>query len=264
MNRILSLLLLLAAMPLLVNAQTNWKIKRIGAAFGKDQDMLHAMSYRYFLKTTADETQYDYSGMQLTEDYVYSMLCENPHLRAGITLQNAALPRVEWSFNGVYMENRVDEVAYSTPGGDWGHSGFQHLSFQQITNELALESVLSYRLQSGGWFLTGSLGGNMGYIFGGNMSINGSNINVNNNQIGFRDPSDSSPSSGQYIYEDVAIRDGASVRAFAQLSGGFMLFKRIELGLDIRYGTGLRMIISAPTIGTELHSFGFRAGWVLR
>ena len=244
---------------------SQWRVSGVQSSFGQDQDMLHAMDHEYFLQTTKSATEYDYTALELGKSYIYSMLCENPHLRLGINLQHKVIPQLELSMNMVGIFNRIDEVVYGSPGLDWGDEGFQQLRLSQYTNEVALEPTTSYRLQKGTFSLIGGLGGNVGYVFGGSLNIAGSNLDVTDKKVTFRDeiePSDFN--EGQYVSEYRSTRNGFSTRIFASLGGSFTVLKRVEVGANYRYGFGKRFINGADAINTELHSFGLFAAWKFR
>jgi len=48
-----------------------------------------------------------------------------------------------------------------------------------------------------------------------------------------------------------------------QAGTGFVLFKRLELGIDYRGGFGYKAIFNGPIKGTKLHSIGATAKWIL-
>ena len=233
---------------------------------GQDQDLLSTMSPDYFLQTTRSQSQYDYSSLeQLDKQYVYSMVCENPHLRLGVNMQHRRLPQLELSLNMLGIFNRIDEVAFATPDKYWGDEDFQYLSMSVYTNEIGIEPALSDRLQGGAFALIGSVGANAAYIFDGTLDIYGHNLNIAENRLAFRD--DGTPNGSQvepYIDEYLTMRNGFSTRAFASLGGSITFLKRLELGAQLTYGLGKRFINLADPVNTELRSFSFRAAWVLR
>lgn len=262
---------LLFTASVFAQAQTStasWKLKRIGVFLGQDQDMLSTMNHGYFLSSLRNEPGFDFSNINATEAHTYSMLCENPHLRLNMVFQNQKHPNLELGASVVGIFDRIDEIHYATPNTAWGDPDRQQLRFTQYGNEIALESTLGYRLQAGPFALTGIVGANGGYHFGNYLDIQGQNITICDNTIGFRDNSDGVASEPcetiEHLYESGTQRNGFSVRAFAELNASFVILRRVEIGGMFRRGLGVRTINGGKATGTNLHSGGLYMRWTLR
>lgn len=244
----------------------NWKLKRIGVAIGQDQDMLTDMSHDYFLDNLRDATNYDFSNINATERHTYSMLCENPHLRLNMSFQNQKHPEIEFGMNIVGIFNRIDEVVYTTPGSSPWSYGSESLRFTQYGNEIAIEPTLSYRRQRGAFALTGTIGTNAGYTFGNTLDIDGYNLTICDNAVTFRtdDGAHDNCETIEYLNEYEYQRNGVALRTFAQLDASFEIAKRLEMGMTVRRGLGVRINPDAPNTTTNLHSAGVFMRWVLR
>ena len=246
----------------------NWQIKRIGVSFVFDQDMLKGMYHTYFLSTIRGNTDYNYSNLNLTEEYIGSMACENPHIRLNMTLLPPAMKNTELNLALVGIFNRIDYVSYSTPGARWGDPDYQSMTFDAITNEIDLEATMVKRLPIGRAinFYAGA-GTNLGVSFGGNLSVHGNNITMeNDNVIGLRNDVDPSEDyfDMEYFSEYYDTKSAFSQRVFGQIGLGFTILRRFELNLDYRHGLGYRAIAGAPIKATELRSVGVGMRWVLR
>lgn len=243
----------------------NWKLKRVGAFFGQDQDMLTTMNSDYFLASLRDAPDRNFSNLNATERHTYSMLCENPHLRLTAMFQNQRYPNIEAGLSLVGIFNRIDEIEYATPGLSYGDPDRQSLRFTQYGNEVAIEPTLGYRLQNGAWALSGVLGVNAGYHFANDLSIYGQNITICGDDVTFRDGMDDTNCETLDYYSEYGVQsNGASLRAFAEINGSFTILRRLEMGVMLRRGAGVRLTNNAPAVGTNLHSGGFFMRWVLR
>lgn len=262
-------LLFLSVFIFSVQAQSfigkQWNLKRVGVHMGQDQDMLSVMDYGYFLGSLRNEPGFDFSDIGATEQHTYSMLCENPHLRLNASFQHATYRDLELGLSLVGIFNRIDEVVYATPGTNYWDDDRQQLSFTQYGHEIAIEPTLSYRRQRGAWALTGVLGTNLGYHFGNWLNIEGRNITICENTVGFREGIDEPDCETiDYLYESGAQRNGFSGRVFAEIQGSFTIARRFEMGMMLRRGIGFRTVNQAPTVGTNLHSGGVFMRWTLR
>lgn len=244
----------------------NWKLKRVGAFMGQDQDMLNTMNHDYFLSSLRNTTDFNFSDINATERHAYSMLCENPHFRLNATFQNQQYPNIEAGISLVGIFARIDEVEYATPGSHLWSEDRQSLRFTQYGNELAIEPTLSYRSQRGAWALSGTLGVNAGYTFANTLDIYGQNITICDNNVTFRDElqDDTNCETIAYLYEYGTQSNGASMRAFAEIDASFTIRQRLEMGMMVRRGQGVRFTNNAPTVGTNLHSGGVYMRWVIR
>ena len=262
------LLFLLSALFVLTSMQaqflSNWSLKRINAAAGQDRDLLERMDHEYFVGTAQDTPDWDYSNLNVDKRYVQSMVCENPHFRLGVNLQHRAMPRLELGFNLVGIFNRIDAMSFATPDSDWNDPNHQWLNIDLYTDELGLESTLSYRLEKSGFALIGSVGANAGYVYNGYLYISGGNLDYDENNLSFTDDGSSTNNEGTWVSESLTTRNGFSTRAFVGLNGSITLFHRVEIGGGFHYGIGQRFIHQSDPLRTTLHSFNFRAAWVLR
>ena len=209
------LLFLFCALFMLSTTQaqflSSWSLKRISASAGQDRDLLASMEHEYFIGTAREALDWDYSELNVDKRHVYSMVCENPHFRLGVGLQHRAIPQLELGFNLVGIFNRIDALEYATPGENWGSPDHQWLQIDLYTDEIGLESTLSYRLEKSGVALIGSVGANAGYVYNGQLYIWGENLDLNNDNLSFSDDGTSNNGNGTWVSEYRSTRDGYSV-----------------------------------------------------
>lgn len=234
-----------------------FKLKKIGGSFGQDQDMLGDMSANYFISTAQEgELERDYSQLNLDPSYVSSMICENPHLRLNLTWEHEQLSNLEFGTNLVLITGRIDEMSFRTPDYE------NHLRISQYSNEIVFEPTLGWRLGHGAFNLTGIIGGNLGYHWG-DMSLYG-DVTDCGDGIKLRSGDDLNGCESIRVYENAAISTGISTRLFAEAKASFQIARRLEMGLHIRRGAGLRLAGGTRTQTTTLHSGGVSMAWVLR
>lgn len=245
-----------------------WKLKRVGAFGGQDQDMLGNMSHEYFLSSITSNLDFDYASLNTTDRHTYSMLCENPHFRLNAVFQNQYHENLEFGISLVGIFNRIDEIVYTTPGTDPWNWQAEQLRFTQYGSEIAIEPTLGFRRQRGAFALTGILGTNVGYHFDNYLRIDGQNLTVCEDVVSFRDESGTGITTDcetiPYLSESSVQSGGLAMRAFAEINASFVLFKRFEMGTLLRRGVGLRLNNNAPNTTTDLHSFGFFTRWTLK
>ena len=253
-------LVVLGLFCLTPTANAQLVLKQVSASFGFDQDMLSDMSGSYLIDAgRQSDLSYDYSEMDLEPSDAYSWICENPHIRLMSTWINPRNPNVEFGANLLVITGRIDEMSYR--GEYTGLGDYNYLHISQLSNEVAAEATIGYRLQGSRVFnLVGFAGVNAGYHWG-DVSIWG-NVPVCDNQVVWRSGTDTqAPCPSEYVNDFAAADGGLSVRAFAGLTGSITIAQRLELGITFRRGVGLRTVGEAQTQGTNLTSHSLSAGW---
>lgn len=241
-----------------------WQIKKWGLSFGSDMDMLGSVEHDYLLSTLRGDTDMDYSNLQFDDQTIYSMTCENPHLRLTATLPVPRMKNAELNVSAIFVGNKIDAVSYSGDKGQW-------LEFTSITNEVGLEAVFLKRGRLIGNFLNlyGGLGTNLGASFGGTVTIDGDNIQTTaENEVVNFSTFDEVPRTDVETHYRISERHqsktGYYQRVFGQLGVGFLFAQRFELGIEYRRGLGFRAISGAKTQGTQYHSVALNLAWRLR
>ncbi|MEO0733255.1 MAG: hypothetical protein AAFZ52_10500 [Bacteroidota bacterium] len=234
-----------------------FQLKKFGVSIGQDQDMLGDMSAAYFLSTArSGSLQNDYSQLDMLPSDTYSMICENPHLRANLTWEHQKITNLELGTNLVLITGRIDAMQFRS-------EDFQNwLSIDQFSNEIVLEPTLGWRMGRGAFHLTGIIGGNLGYHWG-DMSMWGNTNVCESNVVRFRS-AEASACPQQSIYDYSPTTSGLATRVFAEAKASFQIARRLEMGVHVRRGTGLRFAAGAATQRTTLHSGGLSMAWVLR
>lgn len=241
------------------HADAQMKLKKFGIALGQDWDMLPGLSAESLLAKTnegfSDEiTPY----FDLSNGYQYSSACDNPNVRLTLVFQPEFCSNVELHTSGVFIFNRMDAVYLR----DNSERGYQDLSIISHGNEIDLEGVLIKKVPVFGFldlnFLNvyGGIGANAGYQFGNYLSVWGSDGEYTSGRWG-------NARESNHIGESSDVNDGISARVFAQAGFGITILRRVELGLEGRYGAGFRHYFSTDTDFTNLHSIAFTAKYVL-
>jgi hypothetical protein len=234
-----------------------FKLKKVGFAIGQDQDMLGDMSAKYFISTAQEGSlNNDYSQLDLLPSDTYSMICENPHLRLNATWESVKHPQLELGTNLVLITGRIDAMEFRSSEGE------AYLYVDQYSNEVVLEPTLGYRLGKGAFNITGTIGGNLGYHWG-DLNLHGRAQVCEGNTVKFRGQ-DGSNCNLESVYDNAPLTKGLSTRLYAEAKFSFQVARRVELGMHLRRGAGLRFAGGASTQSTTLHSGGLSMAWVLR
>lgn len=240
----------------------NWKVAKISVHAGMDKDMLGGLHQDYFLSTTRSLPENDYSNLQFDEQHVYSMICENPNIRLEATLMSDMFKNVEWRFAMNAIINRIDAISYYNYNQSFGNSDY--LNFNNVTNELSLESVVLKALPvTKRLSINGGVGTNVGYSFGNYLSIYGSTVDYTASRIDYSNVGEvnqqvNSPEY-QYFNEYLNLRNGISQRGFLQGGVSYGVLKRLELGLEGRLGLGYRAMHGSPIAFTKLNALSLSA-----
>lgn len=246
-------------------------VKSVGLSFGVDEDRLGALDGRYLAsKAKGVDALAQLDNGQLEKEYAYSMICENPQMRLDVALQPRFMPNADWRFAVVGIFNRIDAISYRNREAT---NQYQYLNISEYSNEIALESSMLWRAKTKGSFLRlyGGGGTNIGASFGSSLYIDGTvstPVTDLSGQLGGRSDAinvyRSTGSDTEHISIDVwDAREALSHRLFAQAGIGFNFFRRLEIGLEGRWGYGYRLVGGAPPQWTNLRSFSWSARWNL-
>ena len=241
------------------------KVKHIGVSFGEDKDMLHNMDYSYLIGTARGNTS-AYDGMDFGKQDVESMLCENPHVRVEVSLLPPLMKNTELRLALVGIFNRVDYMSYYK--GEWDSpEGYESLSVYSTANEMALETSFlkhSNRQRSLSWY--GGIGQNFGFAYTGYVNVN---YEHSGGVIATQGEGEDSPVTYETIeatstWQDYNLRNGVHQRLFLHGGFGYRFFKRVEIGMECRWGIGYRATFGSPVKMTELRSYGLTARWLMK
>jgi len=257
---------------------STWKVKKIGVTLGKDLDMLPTIGDDYFLNASRDLDTEKYSDLTLTSADLVGAVCENPDVSINLTLLPPGLTNVEMNVSLLAMFNRVDGATYET--SDWGNTDYQMLRFGSRSNEIALESSLRKRWNAFGFLnFYGGIGTNVGVSYAGRIDVQGENIptdiqtgNImgvrilnNNNDAGNTPPQ---MPSNMYVenqfLDTYEMKNAVHQRLFATAGIGVLFFKRIEIGIEGKYGIGYRYFGGESFTPSILNSLGLTARYVLK
>ncbi|MEM0994931.1 MAG: hypothetical protein AAGI49_18005 [Bacteroidota bacterium] len=275
MKRSLYIILVLALFGSTLAAQDlklgKFPIKTFYANFGWDEDLLSNMSSDYF-QDMARTPNARLEAMNIHNVEVYSMICENPNIEIGVTLE---LPRnLELSLGAAAMFNRVDGITY-----DWRsvqNWDANYMNYSSYADEYALDVALNKRIAVALWRnklgnapinLYIGAGTNAGFITNNRMYAYGSSSYT---VVDFSyDNSDQlvenviGNESYDHFNDEVELRNGFTQRIYGQGAVGITFLRRLELGLEGKYGYGYRVIGGAGAKTTNLRSIGLFARWLM-
>ena len=247
-----------------LSVPTNWGIQKFSVSFGTEMDLIRNLDQSYMASTGRNIDQSAFSNAEFAPEDLYGGACENPHVRIMATLGVPGWKNMELNVGASLMFDRYDAVYYHNYNYN-SEYGDEYLSYNSFHDEIALEASLLKRMNFLRVFNFYAGGGtNLGYSFGGEMTINGTTRQLADENLnrGSGDIVSGNYESG-YVYETFVQRDGINQRLFGQLGFGIIFFRRLELALDYRAGIGYRAIFGAPVKMTELQSAGLSLKWIL-
>jgi len=253
-------------------------IKKVGVSFGHDRDMIKNMDADFMINSGRNTENSPFRNMNLGTEELEGGFCENPHIRAIVTLGLKGEDRFNLDLGVNAIFNRWDGLYFSDwtrgSGNYWGYGGNEYISISSQSNEINFEATLNrkiklYRERS--YFtifpkinLYGGVGTNIGYAFGSQLYINGAtrdqvdeNLDRNTQEIFTEDATYTSS------YEYYQQRDAITQRAFATAGASIVFFKRLELGVFLSRGIGYRNHFGSGIKMVNLHSGTLRANWII-
>lgn len=226
-----------------------WKVQKIDFSLGYETDYVNNMDYNFFLGHMEASQQAELANLNFQDSDFVSGICENPSINLGLTLQHPALKSLEWRNSFSYKPNRRDGVYYYNSSDYAG----EFVSINGTHAEFALESAAIFRLPVFSFFnLYGGVGTNLG-ITDNNRTCVRTSFDISGDNVSFRaDAPDGADFNG---YSD-CFHTGSQInqRVFLQVGTGFVMFKRVEFGIDMKYGVGYRADLGQSVDGTQLVS----------
>lgn len=245
-------------------------VKKIGVSTGFDQDRINNMDLDYMLGTAVGSENSAFYNAGLNAETLYGGVCENPYLRAFVTLGAPGLKNTFLDLAVVGVFDRYDGLYYSSNSGDpynydWSDN-HEYVSLNSMSDEVMLEGIITQQLSIANWLkLYGGIGTNLGYTFDGSMWVNG---HVNQEEVDDNlDRTTTDIYNGSYTsdydYQTFETKNAFSQRVFAEIGTGIILFRRFETGLFFRRGVGYRSYVGYGARKVDLHSFGLRMNWII-
>lgn len=248
-------------------------IKSVTVFYGQDRDLLSSMDSDYFLSMAQNEEDKQYFTQEFSDRDVASMICENPNITLSVGID---LPRnFEWNLGVNAIFNRVDALTYEY--SNWDGFDSNYANFSTYSDEVALESsivkrigLLPFRNRLGNQVVNLYVGAgtNIGAIFNnrmysyGSQEVTAADFSYNEYDQLQRDVMDNT--EYEYFNEDFELRGGFTQRIYGQAGIGFTIARRVELGVQGKYGVGYRYMGGAGIKNTTLESFGFTLKWLLK
>lgn len=245
-------------------------VKAFYFSYGNDQDLLSSMDNEYFQRM-AKRPNANLEAMSFRDVDIESMICENPNLELGLVLE---LPRrMELSLGVTAIFNRVDALSYNwRRNGNADYGNINYMNFSTYADEFGVEASLLKRLELTFWKnrlnnspinLYVGAGTNVGLIVNNELYAYGSqNYTVEsysyNNYTNLRSDVANNPDY-EYYNERVDLKGGFTQRIYGEAAIGFTLIRRVEVGLQGKYGYGYRAMGGAGWKTTNLKSIGLFA-----
>ncbi len=239
------------------------KIKKFGISTSSDQDRVNNLDASYFdglskSGISSDIMENDFDPVNIT-----SMTCENPALRAEITvLPFRTVPNVQLNLGTSIMFNRRESTGYEFYSRN--NNSSEYFRFNAYSNEAALDGSLVYNLKLWAFNLYGGAGTNLGYTFDGDLKVEGQYWEENGNSYPGTDGGETISGELVDFREYHGMKNSLHQRVFLQGGVSVIFFKRLEFGLEMRRGVGYRFNIGNSPKFTDLTSGGFNLKWNLK
>jgi len=256
------LLLLAFAICTSVQAQNflGMKIKKFGISSMGDQDRVNNLDAEYFSGLSKNGFNTEVLENEFPASAITSMTCENPALRAEITvLPFRVAPNVQLNMGTSIMFNRTDGTEYS-----FNRNRGEHIEFNSYSHEAALDASMVYHQKVLFLHFYGGVGTNLGYTFAGHMNASGTYYKTTDETYSGTDGGTTSEMERIDFYEGGPMKNSLHQRAFLQGGISVILFKRLELGWEGRRGVGYRFNTGNPLKFTNLVSSGLSVKWNLK
>lgn len=255
-----------------MTAQSNWhigkfKVKKIDFSLGYETDYINSMDYGFFVHQMDYLQQAKLAELNFENSDFYSGVCENPSINVGLTLVHPALPSLEWRNAFAVKPNRVDAISY------YNRSDYDgaYINLTGSHAEFTLESAAIFKLSILKLLnLYGGVGTNLG-ITNNNTTCVFTSFDLTADDISFRNTNeviDNVPAgtygSGDGYSDCFQTGSQLNQRAFLQVGAGLVFFKRVEIGLDIKYGVGYRADFGHSIDGTQLVATNLNLRYILK
>jgi hypothetical protein len=224
--------------------------------------MLNNLDGQFLLNSVKGNVELDISSVPMEEQYVSSMICENPHYRVDLSLQPLYNPLHELRLGITFISGRIDAVNFNReePIGANGWRS-EYLSIDAHSDEIALEgSYLFSTPKFKGFSLYGGAGTNLGITYNGDVVVNYRKYEHGGN-IGDEIPDTQFQSSAFEYYEQ---KEGVAQRVF--VTGGLRaeIRRRVEIGIEWKYGYGYRYISGQAVSPLNLQSTSLSFRYILK
>ncbi|MEL6699261.1 MAG: hypothetical protein AAFP89_23655 [Bacteroidota bacterium] len=274
--RKIGFVLILSMLGLGLQAQglfKTWNVKSVGVSFGVEQDRVNGFSGETLLRMVGQEDLLETKNINLENASKYSGVCENPHfhLQAIVAPGKWQNTEIHTSIMGIF--GRVDAITYYSDN-EFPNSWDNYMTLNTWSNEVGASLALIQRKRFGPASLYGGVGTNLGFSFANDLSIFTSET-VTATDLSFASTSfNSFPEGEEFEYEQsyeelsfvndyFPLSGGISQRVYLQAGASLTFFKRVELGVEGRYGKGYRKHFEGDWISTTNNAWGLFARWNL-
>jgi len=249
-------------------SQNPLKVKKIGIDISFDMDMVQNLSANSMLAKASPAFNEAFAGMHTDDDEKFSGICENPNLKINVVLEPTFFKNTEIHTNLNLIWNRWDGVGYYTSKQN---ANDEYYYLDMIGDEVNLEAVILKRTGAKWFHLYGGLGVNSGFHFNNKLYAYGFQGN-NPEQVDRTLTEMFNPANGTITHSEEgmmfdfeeSLSNGTSTRIFVQGGMGVEFFKRVELGINARYGYGIRTFNKGSNDYVNLISGGISLKYIFK
>ena len=240
-----------------------WEIKKIGLSLGAEYERIRNLDYQFLTSSIISEKDLPYGDPTYGQNYMYPTTTnESRQARIELTLSPTRFRNTEvrTAITGVFR--RLDAVSYVEQSDPLQSPDYQN--FTSYGREISWEASLvkSANIKNIVYFYAGA-GTTTSYGFGNKLSVTRSNLQPRY-QLWLGDDLYRNRATEVYSREEYQQQKVFSQRFFAQFGTSLVLFKRIEIGLEMRIGVGHRTFLNADSRRTHLRAANLSAKWLLK
>ncbi len=233
-----------------------FKIKSVDFSTGTDSDMVMDLNSSYFIDQLSSSQQASLRNLDFNSFSAFSGTCENPSISVGVTLVHPKASLFEWRNLVSYKPNRIDAINLRTDN--------DFLDISSTHTEIAAESAILLVIPNvpivniyiGAGTNLGVTTSNTTCVFT-TADLDSDNSAFGTNETSNQVPAGSFGSGDGYHHECFDTGSQINQRLFLQVGFGAEIWKRVEIGLDLKYGIGYRADIGNSIRGTNLNSTNF-------
>jgi hypothetical protein len=242
LNVLLFCVLTLSAQHLLPSERPMKKsvIKNISIALGNEMDMIYGLSQEQLVSMIKGTPRFEYETLEFSDKDLESMICENPTLSISMGIQPRSFKNGYFEVSARAIWDRVDFVSYHKQVTHQGRPFASHIDFNSRSNEANVGLAYIHHLKALNTFgLKFGAGSNIGYSFGNQMTVSGSNVKIQGQEID-NSGNPIEPVMYDQFHDSYSMKNSLYNRVYVEGGLDITILNKVTLGAVYRFGYGVR------------------------
>lgn len=215
-------------------------IKNFSIALGTEMDMIYGLSQEQLVSMINGIPRFEYETLEFTDKDLESMICENPTLSISMGIQPRSFKNGYFEVSARAIWDRVDFVSYHKEIIHQGRPYSSHIDFNSRSNEANVGLAYIHHLKALKTFgLRFGVGTNIGYSFGNSMTVSGSNVKIQGQEI----DNGGNPLETvmhEQFRDSYMMKNSLYNRVYAEGGLDITIMNKVTLGAVCRLGYGAR------------------------